>query len=275
MALYAIGDLQGCYDALCRLLDAINFSDTSDQVWFAGDLVNRGPDSLRTLRLIRQLGNAAESVLGNHDLHLIAAYYGRTETHPKEGLQTVLNAPDAGELISWLTHRPLLLDDPQHRVALVHAGIPPCWSLTDARRLAVELEQTLRSAQLDEFLGGMYGNKPVLWDESLSGTKRLRLITNYLTRMRVCTAEGALEFHHKEGLDDIPEGYAPWYLWPNEALEDYTILFGHWAGLEGKTGMKRFQALDTGCVWAGSLTALRIDDGVRIAVNCGPGGHCI
>lgn len=274
MALYAIGDVQGCYGALRRLLDRVHFDPASDRVWFAGDLVNRGPDSLGTLRFIRSLGDAADSVLGNHDLHLIAAWYGHSEIHPKEGLGSIINAPDGEELINWLCQRPMLLESTVHRIALTHAGIPPCWSLADTRRLARELEQVLRSPQLPDFLGRMYGNKPTVWQEDLKGSKRLRLITNYFTRMRVCKPDGELEFHHKEGLDDIPEGYAPWYTYDNAGLEDYTVLFGHWAGLEGKTGRPGFEALDTGCVWGNALTALRVDDRQRFSYACQSGGAC-
>ncbi len=261
MAHYAIGDLQGCYDALCRLLEQIRFDPAQDKLWFAGDLVNRGPDSLKTLRLVRDLGPAADSVLGNHDLHLVAVHFGLARAKAKEGLQQVLEAADREDLLQWLRHRPLLLECVEQKAVLTHAGIPPNWSLAQARRRAHELEAALRSAQPQDFLKEMYGNTPALWHKKLEGPSRLRVITNYFTRMRLCTPAGELEFAHKEGLEDIPAGYFPWFQLPNPGLEDYRVLFGHWAALEGRTQSTQFIGLDTGCVWGGALSAYRLEDG--------------
>lgn len=263
MALYAIGDVQGCHEALLDLLDVIRFNPSNDQLWFAGDLVNRGPDSLETLRLVKSLGASAESVLGNHDLHLVAVHHGLAKAKAKEGLAQVLDAPDREELVEWLRHRPMLLKSKEYRAVLTHAGIPPCWSLKQATRYAEELETALRADDIQDFLAAMYGNEPALWSDDLSGTTRLRVITNYFTRMRLCTPEGALDFSHKEGLEDMPEGYYPWFQLPTAELKNYRVLFGHWAALEGKTGSTQFIGLDTGCVWGGTLTAHRLDDGRR------------
>ena len=269
MALYAIGDLQGCHDALVDLLDVIHFDPARDHLWFAGDLVNRGPDSLKTLRLVKSLGPAAESVLGNHDLHLLAVANGLAKAKSKEGLQQVLEAPDRDELLAWLRQRPVLLESTTHKAVLTHAGIPPCWSLKKARKLAGELENALRTNDLHEFLAAMYGNEPAGWSKGLSGTTRLRVITNYFTRMRVCTPEGELEFSHKEGFEDIPAGYTPWFRFPPRELDGYRVLFGHWAAIHGQTDSEQFIGLDTGCVWGGQLTAYRLDDGQRFQNRVG------
>lgn len=263
MACYAIGDIQGCCEALEDLLDVIHFDPAADTLWFAGDLVNRGPDSLRTLRLIKSLGPAANSVLGNHDLHLVAVHFGHAKAKPKEGLQDILDAPDRDALIHWLLQRPMLLENTGQRAVLTHAGIPPCWSLAEARQYARELEQALRGPNLPAFLADMYGNTPALWSRDLAGTIRLRVITNYFTRMRLCTPAGELDFAHKEGTDSLPAGLYPWFSLPNNGLEDYRLLFGHWAALEGRTHHPRAIGLDTGCVWGGKLTAYRLEDGQR------------
>lgn len=263
MALYAIGDVQGCHEALCDLLEVIRFDPAADRLWFAGDLVNRGPDSLKTLRLVKSLGDAAESVLGNHDLHLIAIHHGLAKAKAKEGLAQVLDAPDREALMAWLVQRPMLLKNKEYRAVLTHAGIPPCWSLKQAVRYAEEVEVALRGDGLGAFLAAMYGNEPALWSDNLTGTTRLRVITNYFTRMRLCTPEGALDFDHKEGLEDMPAGYYPWFQLPPAELKNYRVLFGHWAALEGKTDSEQFIGLDTGCVWGNTLTAYRLDDGRR------------
>lgn len=269
MALYAIGDLQGCQEALLALLDTIAFDPGHDRLWFAGDLVNRGPDSLQTLRFVKSLGDAAESVLGNHDLHLLAVANGLAKAKAKEGLQQVLEAPDRDELLDWVRQRPVMLESRKHRAVLTHAGIPPCWSLKKARRCARELETAIRSSDLHTFLADMYGDIPAGWQKGLRGTTRLRVITNYFTRMRVCTPEAELDFAHKEGLEDIPDGFSPWYQLPARDLQGYRVLFGHWAALMGNTGSEQFIGLDTGCVWGGFLTAYRLDDGMRFTTRTG------
>jgi len=261
MALYAIGDVQGCLEALEDLLETIAFDSTRDRLWFAGDLVARGPDSLGVLRLIKGLGDAADSVLGNHDLHLIAARHGGVVPKKKDKTLPILEAPDRDELLDWLQQRPMLLESREHDCVLTHAGIPPDWSLEQTRQHAREIEATLRGPGITDFIADMYGNEPAVWSDDLKGTTRLRVITNYLTRMRLITPEGHLDFAFKEDLETVPEGYSPWFTIPNPSLKVGRVLFGHWAALVGVTDHPRFIGLDTGCVWGGHLTAYRIDDG--------------
>lgn len=261
MALYAIGDVQGCRAALEDLLEQVAFDPARDRLWLAGDLVARGPDSLGVLRLVRDLGPSAETVLGNHDLHLLAVHYGAAEAKPRDRTQPILDADDRIELMDWLRHRPLLLADHEQDVVLTHAGIPPGWSLDKAAQLAREVEVELQSSEIAVFLMHMYGNWPALWSDSLKGMTRLRVIVNHFTRMRLLHADGALDLHYKEDLAGIPPGLRPWYVVPNPDLTMGRVLFGHWAALEGHTGDPRFVALDTGCVWGRHLTAYRVDDG--------------
>lgn len=275
MADYAIGDVQGCADALEELLEVINFDPQQDHLWFAGDLVARGSDSLGVLRRVKNLGACAHVVLGNHDLHLIACFYGYSPPKKKDRTANILSAPDGQELINWLRQQPLFLDIPHQQAVMSHAGIPPCWNLTQARTLANEVSQVLKNdQQLHQFLGGMYGNSPALWHEHLRGAKRWRVITNYLTRMRLCNFAGELEFSHKEGLDNLPEGYYPWFNLPNPSIKNTRILFGHWAALEGNGPQAPVIALDGGCVWGGELLAYRLDDGrffsaTKACLDCG------
>ncbi|NNM52399.1 MAG: symmetrical bis(5'-nucleosyl)-tetraphosphatase [Pseudomonadales bacterium] len=273
MAHYVIGDVQGCYASLRALLDLVDFSISRDKVWFAGDLVNRGPDSLATLRHIFRMGSSADSVLGNHDLHLLAAFHGHARANPKDRLDRMLNAADRQELIDWLSSRPMLLESPSHQVVLTHAGIPPCWSLSDARRYAAEVESVLRGDLRDKLLRKLYGNQPDCWHEDLQGMPRIRAIINYLTRMRICTAMGKLEFHHKTGLTDMPEGYAPWFSWPHQDWENQHLIFGHWSTLEPGHTPLQVHALDTGCVWGGSLTALELNAMQLYSLPCQLGGE--
>ena len=273
MALYAIGDVQGCLEALQDLLDTIAFNPTHDRLWFAGDLVARGPDSLGVLRFIRSLGDAAESVLGNHDLHLIAARYGAATPKKKDKTQAIFDAPDGAALLDWLQQRPMLLESTEHECVLTHAGIPPDWSLDEARACAQDVESALRSNGIHAFIADMYGNEPARWSNDLAGTTRLRVITNYLTRMRLLTPTGGLDFDFKEELATAPEGYTPWFMHPAPRLTSGRVLFGHWAALNGETGNPRYIGLDSGCVWGGQLTAYRVDDGqffssTRGCVSC-------
>ncbi|SEG56818.1 symmetrical bis(5'-nucleosyl)-tetraphosphatase [Marinobacterium lutimaris] len=269
MATYAIGDIQGCYDELMALLDRIGFSD-QDQLWFAGDLVNRGPKSLEVLRFVKSLGLRARTVLGNHDLHLLAVHYGMASGKRKDTLVPVLEAPDREELMHWLRHQPLLIDDKALGYVITHAGIPPIWTLKQAREFAGEVEQVLQGTLAEEYFRHMYGNQPDHWRDSVKGWDRLRLITNYLTRMRFVSPKGKLDFSANGGLETQPEGYHPWYEVERSKPIKRTQLFGHWAAL-GETGRRDTIALDTGCVWGGALTALRLEDGELF--SCGCAGH--
>ncbi len=261
MALYAIGDVQGCREALEDLLDLIRFDPAHDRLWFAGDLVARGPDSLGVLRLVKSLGGAAETVLGNHDLHLLAAHYGKAKPKARDLTQPIFNAPDRDELMAWIRLRPLCLEDNALDCMLTHAGIPPGWSRKQTRKRAREVEAALQGPDIESFLADMYGNEPAVWSNELNGTTRLRVITNFLTRMRLVDSNGRMDFVYKEDLNAIPAGLQPWFSLPNPALDTGRILFGHWAAIAGATHNPRIIGLDTGCVWGGCLTAYRVDDG--------------
>lgn len=261
MALYAIGDVQGCLEALDDLLDLIAFDPRQDRLWLAGDLVARGPDSLGVLRRVKSLGEAAETVLGNHDLHLLAAHYGISKPKARDLTQPIFEAADRDELMNWLRQRPLCLEDSDYDCILTHAGIPPGWSQKQTRKRAREVEAALQSPDIADFLGNMYGNEPDRWSDELTGPTRLRVITNFLTRMRLVSVDGHMDFAFKEDLTTVPEGLHPWFSLPNPALTTGRVLFGHWAALNGVTGSRRIVGLDTGCVWGGHLSAYRVDDG--------------
>lgn len=259
MAVYAIGDIQGCYDELRELLATIHFDPECDRLWFVGDLVNRGPKSLETLRFVRELGTAAITVLGNHDLHLLAAAYGiRPDTIDDDTLEPVLGATDRDELIDWLRRRPLLHHDADLGYLMVHAGLPPQWDLGLARQCAGEVESVLRSDRLEAFLSQMYGNKPRQWSRELTGWDRLRFIVNCFTRMRFCDRKGKLELKSSGPPGSQPDGYYPWYEIPGRASEGMNIIFGHWSTLR-TTDIPGIYPTDSGCLWGGQLTALRID----------------
>lgn len=267
MNTYAIGDLQGCHAEFVDLLEAIDFDPGRDWLWLAGDIVNRGPGSLDCLREVTALGDAAVTVLGNHDLHLLAVARGGAALNRKDTLDDILAAPDREALLDWLQTRPLLVRETLgHDTLMVHAGLLPQWSLDQAARLAGEVETVLDSERAGTFLARMYGNAPALWCDDLDGIDRLRGIVNVFTRMRFIDAAGRLDFAAKEGLDSAPSGFAPWFQYPR--ADDVQLLFGHWAALEGKTPDSRInaQALDTGCVWGGSLTALNLASGERTSV---------
>lgn len=268
MATYAIGDVQGCFDPLRRLLDTVGFDPCQDRLWFAGDLVNRGPDSLEVLRFVRALGERAVTVLGNHDLHLLAVAEGVRKPTRKDSLSATLEAPDRETLINWIRTWPLVHREAAHPHVMVHAGIPPQWDITDALRLAHEVELTLRGPDYSGFLHHMYGNFPDAWDESITGFERLRLITNYLTRMRFCSPEGRLDLDNKGGPADANPGFAPWFTHAARRSTSIPVIFGHWAALEGAPGIAGVHALDTGCVWGGRLRALCLDDGRLIHCDC-------
>jgi bis(5'-nucleosyl)-tetraphosphatase (symmetrical) len=258
MAVYAIGDIQGCFDELQALLELIHFSPQHDQLWFAGDLVNRGPKSLETLRFIKGLGKHAVSVLGNHDLHLIAAAHGHPIKSDDHTLNEILNAPDRIELINWLRQQPLLHHDAALGYTMIHAGLPPQWDLKLARQCAQEVEAMLRSNNVVDFIGHMYGNKPRRWSDKLNGWKRMRFTVNCLTRLRFCDDKGRLELKYKGPPGSQPAEFRPWFELAERKSRDLNIVFGHWSTL-GKRDDPGVFPLDTACLWGGELTALRLD----------------
>lgn len=272
MATYAIGDLQGCFEPLQRLLEQIEYNPDVDRIWLAGDLVNRGPANVQVLRWAKAQGDRVVAVLGNHDLHLLARHYGNPKKSKSDTIDDVLNAPDRDELMDWLRHCPLvhLADDQQWFMS--HAGLPPVWTPQQAKQLSAEVEQVLQGDQCADLMEQMYGNKPDVWEDGLVGIDRWRLIVNYLTRMRFVDDQCRLDFKAKEGLESAPAGFAPWFTRPmNPATPSHTrILFGHWAALEGHTGAPHIHALDTGCVWGGRLTAMRLEDQQRFSVAASP-----
>ncbi len=265
MATYAVGDIQGCGAEFRQLLEQIQFDPAQDKLWLVGDLVNRGPDSLEVLRLVQSLGDRAITVLGNHDLHLLAVAAGVAELHHTDTLDEVLNAPDRDELLAWLRSQRLLHAEGEY--VLVHAGLVPQWSVEQAASLAREVESALRGPDYATFLHRMYGNAPHAWDDELTGYKRLRVIVNAFTRMRICTRQGEMEFRFKGELPDIPEGYLPWYEVPKRKSRDATVIFGHWSALGLKLESKVI-ALDTGCLWGGPMSAIRLEDRQLFQVEC-------
>lgn len=269
MTTYAVGDLQGCLEPLECLLGRVDFSPSRDCLWLAGDLVNRGPQSLEALRFVRDLGSSAITVLGNHDLHLLAVAHNIERLKRSDTLRPILDAHDRNDLIDWLRRQKLIHHDPARATAMVHAGIPPQWTLAKALKRAAEVEEALGDdAMMQPFLDGMYGNQPAKWNKDLHGTPRLRLITNYLTRMRFCQADGTLDLQAKEGLDSAPPGFAPWFSHPHRKSRDCKIIFGHWAALEGKCDEPNVYALDTGCVWGNTMTLMNLDSGEMHSCDC-------
>jgi bis(5'-nucleosyl)-tetraphosphatase (symmetrical) len=263
VATYAIGDVQGCCDELERLLESLRFEPANDRLWFVGDLVNRGPRSLDVLRLVRRLGDAAVTVLGNHDLHLLALARGAVEPRGSDAtLRPVLDAPDREPLLDWLQSRPVLHHDEQLGATLIHAGLPPQWDIALARRCAGELERALRGDHSARLFEAMYGNQPDLWREDLEGDDRLRFITNALTRLRICDRDGRMMLGFKGPPGEIPPGARPWFHVAERRSRGARIVCGHWSAL-GYLDEDGVLALDTGCVWGGSLTAQRIDGPAR------------
>lgn len=252
---YLIGDVQGCCGALQRLLDTVAFSPSRDHVIMLGDLVNRGPDSLGTLRLLRGLGDAAACLLGNHDLHMLAVAHGIRKAHRSDTLDGLLNAPDRDEWTTWLRHRRMALHE--HGWLMVHAGVPPQWTLATTLQLATEVEQQLRGPDLHAFLTVMYGNHPDRWNDALQGNDRLRFAINALTRTRFVAADGTLDFAAKEGAGSAPSGLLPWFEHPERQTQGVPMAFGHWSTL-GLIHRHDLLALDTGCVWGGKLSAARL-----------------
>lgn len=258
MAVFAVGDIQGCHAELLQLLERIRFDPAEDILWLTGDLVNRGPQSLEVLRFVRGLGSHAVCVLGNHDLHLLAVAAGTASLRKADTLDEILAAPDRDELLHWLRHLPLLHHDKGLGYTLIHAGLPPQWDLTEARACARELEAVLRSDGHREFFRQMYGNEPRRWSPELTGMERLRFIVNCFTRLRYCSAEGDLDMKAKGAPGSQTEGLMPWYEVPGRRSRELHVLFGHWSTV-GEIRDRNVHALDTGCVWGGRLTALRLD----------------
>jgi bis(5'-nucleosyl)-tetraphosphatase (symmetrical) len=259
MAVYAIGDIQGCCDEFEQLLDLLHFDPTQDQLWLTGDLVNRGPRSLDTLRLVKSLGKSAITVLGNHDLHLLAIAFDTKTRRTKDTLDAILTAPDRDELLHWLRQQPLLHHDTQLNRTLIHAGLPPQWTLAQAKACAQELELILKDPhQASELFKHMYDDTPDRWSDDLQGMDRLRFITNCLTRLRVCTADGSLRLKEKNVPTQLSLGLYPWFHAPNRQTANDRIICGHWSAL-GFHQADNVLALDTGCIWGGTLCGIRID----------------
>jgi len=267
MTTFVIGDLHGCLTPLQRLLDKVQFEPGEDEVWFVGDLVNRGPQSLETLRFVRALGNDAVCVLGNHDLHLLAVVNGIRQAGGKDTLDNILLADDLHELIDWLRFLPLLHHSEELNVTMVHAGIHPRWNLTMAKTMAAEVEKALRSDKYVDKLQRMYGNKPTKWSRNLGKNHRRRFATNVLTRMRFCTKKGELDFSETCAPADAPNHLMPWYAVPNRKTIDGRILFGHWSS-HPAFAVSNVVPLDRGAVWGGSLAALALETGVTTTVDC-------
>ncbi len=268
MATYAIGDVQGSFEELQALLGAFGFDRAKDRLWFVGDLVNRGPDSLATLRFVRDLGDGAVSVLGNHDLHLLALAQGSVKAREDDTLGDVIAAPDRDGLLDWLRHRPMAHVAAHH--ALVHAGLLPQWDVATAQALAGEVETELRGPRHKEFLAQLYGSRPDRWNDKLRGIDRLRVIVNAMTRLRFCTPQGVMEFATKGETADAPAGYLPWFEVPGRKSADHTLVCGHWSAL-GLRIAPNLLALDSGCVWGGKLSAVRLEDRRLYQVPCARG----
>lgn len=265
MAIYAIGDVQGCHERLHELLECIEVASEQPQLIFVGDLVNRGPQSLATLRKVRDLGAAARIVLGNHDLHLLAVAHGIRTAHRSDTLDAILQAPDRDELLDWLRHQPLAIFENGH--LLVHAGVLPQWTAQQTLDLAREVETVLRGPNWLGFLKQMYGNTPASWDDSLEGADRLRCIVNALTRIRFCTQEGLMDLVGTKDSETSLPGYMRWFDVPNRRTADVTVVFGHWSTL-GLILRPNLISLDTGCLWGGKLSAVCLDDRSVIQVDC-------
>lgn len=266
MTRYAVGDLQGCFDPLQRLLERVKFDPAHDQLWSVGDIVNRGPQSLECLQFFYELGNSARVVLGNHDLHLLAIAHGLRPLKRGDTLQPILDAANGGELLSWLRQQPLLYRDGHY--TMMHAGLAPQWTVAHAQQLADEVAVVLQSDHLVEFLRGMYGDTPTCWSEDLRGIERWRVIVNYLTRLRFCTAAGELDLSSKGEPATAPAGFMPWFDVPERKSAGDTLIIGHWAALMGRTQRSDVIALDSGCVWGNRLTLLNLETQALATCEC-------
>lgn len=265
MATYAIGDIQGCFVSFRHLLEEVGFSTSRDTLWLVGDLINRGPDSLAVLRWAKEHESSLRIVLGNHDLHALAVAEGFVAPHRSDTLQPLREAPDRDELLAWLRHCRMAYGEDDY--LMVHAGLLPQWDSMQALELAQEVETVLRGANYRDFFARMYGNHPDRWEDGLRGMDRLRLVTNALTRLRVCDAAGVMDFKFKGEVPDIPAGLMPWFEVPGRKSTDKAVVFGHWSAL-GLVLRDDAIALDTGCLWGGQLTALRLEDRRLYQVPC-------
>lgn len=268
MATYAIGDIQGCFGEFRQLLKIIGFDRNADRLWLVGDLVNRGPQSLEVLRFVKELGEAAITVLGNHDLHLIMLAEGKSRLRADDTLAPILAASDREELLAWLRARPMI--HAENGYVMVHAGLLPQWSVPQALALGSEVETALRAKKFRKFLGHMWGSEPKAWRDDLAGWDRLRVIVNAMTRMRFCTPEGVMEFNSKGELASAPPGHLPWFEAPNRRSADQVLITGHWSAL-GLKLTANLLALDSGCLWGGHLSAVRLEDRTVFQVECGCG----
>ena len=271
MATYAIGDIQGCFGTFSRLLDKIAFDPAHDRLWLVGDLVNRGPRSAETLRFVKNLGAAAVTVLGNHDLFLLMVGEGFGKRSRSDTFDEVLNAPDRDELLDWLRHQPLC--HLEGGFCLVHAGLLPQWTVTQARSLAAEVERALQAENWHDFLAHLWGSEPVAWGDELVGWSRLRVIVNAMTRMRFCTPQGEMEFRSKGDLCAGPDGYVPWFDASKRRSHDTVLVTGHWSAL-GLKILPNLIATDSGCLWGRELTAVRLEDRAVFQVDCLPEEVC-
>lgn len=273
MALYLIGDVQGCDEALVRLLQRIDYSPSRDTLYMLGDLVNRGPHNVQVMRRLIEFGSSAKCILGNHDLHVLAVALSARKLNISDTIQDILNAPDRDALLNWLRHQHLALH--VGNVLMVHAGVLPQWSTDETIALAGEVESILRGNALADFIAHMYGGMPNQWDDGLRGHDRLRVIVNALTRMRYCNAQGAMDFFYKKAPENAPDGLVPWFDLPNRLTQQTVIAFGHWSTLQ-LTARPDIVCLDDGCLWGGCLTALKLDNVLirdarlaeRIQVTC-------
>jgi len=257
MALYAIGDIQGCHTEFRDLLDVIGFDVSRDRLWLVGDLVNRGAGSLAVLRDVMAMGDAATAVLGNHDFHLLTIAAGHRKPHRGDTLDDILAAPDRDALVAWLMRRPLVVVDGDH--AMVHAGLLPSWTVAQALSLSREVEAVLASERAHEFLGVLYGDEPRRWRDDLTGYDRLRVVVNACTRLRFCTSDDTMELAEKRGVESTPEGFAPWFQHPARRSASSIVVCGHWSTLDLLL-TPNVMMLDSGCVWGGALTAVRLPD---------------
>ncbi len=266
MSIYAIGDIQGCFDDLLRLLEHIKFDKKTDQLWFAGDLVNRGPKSLETLRFVKSLGSSAVTVLGNHDLHLLATAFKQRTPHKHDSLTAILQAADRDELITWLRHQPLFHYN--NDFCLLHAGLPPQWDFAKTKEMALKAEKVLQGHNHLDFFKAMYGDKPDKWSSDLTGMRKIRFIVNCFTRMRYCDKNGQLDFKYSCAIGGQPKHLMPWFTAPKRQSTDMQIIFGHWSTLGYYQGNNCF-AIDTGCLWGGELTAIKLGKKVkRMSIEC-------